>query len=235
MNCIAALSSLSDWMCGNLVAKAAQQYASWLYTPPYFIELLLWIEDKRFAVHFGTDPFAVTRALVFNLGRRGSVIQGASTIAQQVYTIRLREKGEFSRSLAYKVKQSAWSVYASAMMGKAFLLREYIGTVYWGRSYCGIDNAAKGYFNVSRDALSISQSFFLAERLAAPNRVSVPRIANLLSRVPIDLTLARNGGTLAELVSLYEQIYGCGGEMWLSLEKYCRPSGRRTSMSLSVR
>jgi membrane peptidoglycan carboxypeptidase len=206
-------------MCRNLVAQTARQYSNQLYTPDYFVELLFWVEDKRFGVHFGMDPLAIMRAIIFNFWRQGGALQGASTIAQQLYTIRLRRSGAFSRSLPYKVKQISWSFYASAAKSKTSILSEYVSTVYWGRSYHGLDQAAEGYFSATRRSLSITQSFFLAERLANPNRVSVRRISNLLKRIPIRLTLAHNGATLGDLIALYEQIYGCGGEMWQLLGK----------------
>jgi membrane peptidoglycan carboxypeptidase len=219
MSRISALSSLSDWTCRNLVARTAREYSNLLYTPDYFVELLFWVDDKRFAVHFGVDPVSIMRAIIFNLGRQGGTLQGASTIAQQLYTTRLRCSGGFSRSLPYKMKQIGWSLYASAAMSKATILDEYVSTVYWGRCYRGLDMAADGYFNATRASLSIAQSFFLAERLAAPNRVSVGRISNLFKRIPIKLTLARNGGTLADIIALYDEIYDCGGEMWQLLGK----------------
>jgi penicillin-binding protein 1A len=206
-------------MCRNLVARTAREYSNLLLTPDYFVELLFWVEDKRFAVHFGTDPVSIMRAIIFNLGRQGGTLQGASTIAQQLYTIRLRRSGGFPRSLPYKMKQIGWSLYASATKSKASILGEYVNTVYWGRCYRGIDMAAEGYFNATRASLSIAQSFFLAERLAAPNRVSVRRISNLLKRIPIRLTLTRNRGTLADIIALYEEVYDCGGEMWRLLGK----------------
>jgi penicillin-binding protein 1A len=205
-------------MCGTLVTQTARRYSSFLHTPDYFVELLFWVEDKRFAVHFGIDPIAVARAMVFNL-RRGAALQGASTIAQQVYTIRLTRSCKVHRSFPYKVQQASWSLYASAARSKASILDEYVSTVYWGRSYHGLDAAAKGYFNAARGSLSMAQSFFLAERLAAPNRVSVRRISNLLKRTPIKLALLRNGVHFSDIINLYEGIYGCGGEMWQLLAK----------------
>jgi penicillin-binding protein 1A len=205
-------------MCGAFVAQKARQYSCVLNTPAYFVEFLFWVEDKRFAVHYGVDPIAVIRAIVFNL-RRGTVLQGASTIPQQVYTIRLSRSHRVFRSFPYKLKQVSWSLYASAARGRASILDEYVNTAYWGRSYHGLDKAAQGYFNVTRASLSIAQSFFLAERLATPNRVSVPRISNLLKRTPIKLAFLRNGASLAEIIDVYEGIFGCGGEMWQLLGK----------------
>src|SRR5713101_5974719 len=97
MTCTAALTAVSDWMCESLVARAAQQYSRVLFTPCYFVELLLWVEDKRFAVHPGVDPAAVVRATLFNFGGRRA-LQGASTISQQIYSIRVARSLRFSRS-----------------------------------------------------------------------------------------------------------------------------------------
>jgi membrane peptidoglycan carboxypeptidase len=217
MGCTTALSSLSDWICGPLVAQTARRYADIIYTPEHFVEMLFWIEDKRFSIHFGVDPIAVARALVFNL--RGGALQGASTIAQQIYNIRIRRSRKVTRSWAHKVRQAGWSLCHSAAKSKASILKEYVDTVYWGRSYNGLDNAVAGYFKATRDSLSAAQSFFLAERIAAPNRVSVPRISNLLKRTPIRLNLARNGSTPADVAGIYERVYGCGGEVWQVLAK----------------
>jgi len=218
MSCTTALSSLSDWTCRTLVARKARQYSGILNTPAHFVELLFWVEDKRFAVHFGVDPISVARAIVSNV-HRGSRLQGASTIPQQVCTIRLSRFCRVCRSFPYKLKQVSASLYLSAAKSRASILDEYVNTVYWGRSYHGLDKAAQGYFNGTRKSLSIVQSFFLAERLAAPNRLSVPRISNLFKRTPIQLALLRNGATLADIIDLYERIYSCGGEMWRLLGK----------------
>src|SRR5271168_4965871 len=102
MNCTAQLSSISDWLCSTLVAQSLKRYSSITYTPDYFIEMLFWVEDKRFPVHLGVDPIAIARAIVFNL--TGGTKQGASTISQQVYTIRLSRRGRIARSLSYKIK-----------------------------------------------------------------------------------------------------------------------------------
>jgi len=217
MNCIATLSSFSDWLCRPLVSQTVRQYSSVIYTPEHFVEMLFWIEDKRFPIHFGVDPVAIARALLFNL--RGGALQGASTIAQQIYTIRISRSSKFSRTTAYKIRQVLYSLRLSALNTKAAILREYLDTVYWGRSYHGLDRAVAGYFGSTRAALSVCQSFFLAERIATPNRVSIRRISNLLARTPIRLNLERNGATTRDVIRVYEQVYACGGEMCQLLAK----------------
>lgn len=217
MSFISALSSFSDSLCAGLVTEKAKHYSKILRTPDHFVEMLLWIEDKRFPIHIGVDPIAMVRALVFNL--RGRTRQGASTIAQQVYGIRLSRSQRISRSYSYKLKQIAHSIRYTLEVNKPSLLREYVDTVYWGRSYCGLDRAAEGYFGTKRQRLSIEQSFFLAERLAAPNRVSILRLSNLLHRTPIKLRLVHAGVSISDVIRIYKQIYPCGGASWQLLAK----------------
>ena len=210
----AALSSLSDWLCRPIVSRGARGLAEAVSVPDYFIEMLLWVEDKRFLIHFGVDPLAMIRAMLFNV--RGGVVQGASTISQQVYTIRWSNAGGGYRDWRYKAKQIPWSLVHSILNRKREILKEYLNTIYWGRSYFGIDNAAKGYFNRTRQSLSVAESFFLAERLAAPNRISLGRISHLLRRSPIEATLCCHGCTAGEVLRLYRYVYGSRGDL-------CRP------------
>lgn len=208
----ALLSCLSDWICAALVYRMARRYSEAIHTPNHFVEMLFLIEDKRFPTHIGVDPIAITRAVLFNL--RGRSLQGASTITQQLFTIRGDRSVRRSRSLGYKLAQAFWAVGQSAVDSKESILRRYVDAVYWGRSYYGLDRAAEGYFGRSRRSLSAAQSFFLVERIATPNRVSAKRISNLLERHPIRTTFARNGTTIRELFRLYEEVYGNGGRMW---------------------
>jgi len=212
VNLTAKLTSLSDWMFSPLVARAAGTYSDAIQTPSHFIEMLFLVEDKRFPIHIGVDPIAIVRAIAFNL-RRGQ-IQGASTLTQQVFTVRIARSKGVTRSLTYKLGQSLWALGQSVFGNRASLLREYVETVYWGRSYYGLDRAVEGYFGKSRALLSVAQSFFLAERIAAPNRVSRRRISNLLDRMPIKTSIARNGATIQDVRKVYEQVYGRGGETW---------------------
>ena len=214
----ALLSDLSDRLCAPLVAYGAERLARAVSAPIHFVEMLLLIEDKRFTVHFGVDPVSIVRALVFDL--RGGALQGGSTIPQQLYNVRAHRAGTAQqRTLGYKFRQSAWAISCSAKLSKVRILTEYVAYVYFGRSYFGLNKAAKGYFCVSPYELSVEQSFFLAERIAAPNLISPRRIANLLSRHAVIKTLERYKVEPNDVVNFYENRYGCGVEICHLLEK----------------
>lgn len=209
------LSTLSDWLFGRLASQAADKYSSTIQTPRHFVEMLLLIEDKRFSLHPGLDPIAIIRAICFNARRTSR--QGASTIPQQIATMGMARGAQLSRTYSYKLTQITRAIVSSITKSKVSLLTEYVNTVYWGRSYHGLDEAAKGYFGVQRTSLTPAASFFLAERIAAPNRVCPQRIQNLLERTPIKNNLVRNGATPAEVPNLYKHIYG--GPAWKFQER----------------
>jgi len=211
------LSKLSDVFSDPIVSAFARRYALALQTPNHFVEMLFLVEDKRFPIHFGIDPIAIGRALIFNA--RGCRLQGASTIVQQIYTIRRSKLHPPVRTIGHKVDQSTWAILHSLSTPKISILTEYVETVYWGRSYRGIDSAARGYLNSLRQNLSAEQSFFLVERIATPNGVSAARICNLLRRSAISRKIRSGGMRVSEVVRIYDHIYGCGGNLWRMLAK----------------
>ena len=215
----ALLSDLSDRLCAPLTAHTACSFAKAVSAPIHFVEMLLLIEDKRFALHFGVDPVSIARALIFDLG--GNALQGGSTIPQQLYNVRSYrvECAPRARTLAYKLRQTAWAISNSAKFSKVRILTDYVANVYFGRSYYGLDSAARGYFQASRSTISIEQSFFLSERIAAPNRISSSRIANLLLRPAIIKALNRYMIDTRTIINLYDSRYGCGAEICHNLEK----------------
>jgi membrane peptidoglycan carboxypeptidase len=198
----------SELTFNPIVTAKATRVAPIMNVPAYFLVQLLQIEDKRFFLHPGVDPIAVVRASAANIVGYG-VVQGASTITQQLYNIRRDEKGlARHKGVTNKVLQTAWALAKDARSSKLEILEEYLGTVYWGRSYRGIDAAALGYFNTTRDQLTPAQSFFLAERLAGPNIIIVDRVRALLRRSPILRLLSEYGDSWEELSAIYDEHFG---------------------------
>lgn len=203
----------SESIFNSMVTTAAGRFASALDVPEHFLVQLLHIEDKRFLLHPGVDPLAIVRAVIAN-GTRSGAIQGASTITQQLYNVRRDAKGvRRRRGLVNKGFQAAWALSEEAHRSKFDLLEEYLNTVYWGLSYHGIDEAVSGYFETTRERLTVAQSFFLVERLASPNSVLPGRVQSLLQRKSISEVLLRNLETHEELVALYNEHLRCGDKL----------------------
>jgi transglycosylase-like protein len=199
----------SDSLFWPTVRRTAQRFAPALEVPDYFLEQLLAIEDKRYLVHPGVDPLAMGRAALANL-RGDAAFEGASTITQQLYDARRELAGApRPRSLGRKLYQAFWALRENARRSKLAVLREYLEIVYWGRDYHGLDQAAEGYCRTERQGLTPAQGFFLAERLASPNRVYLARLREQLRRDGLGQFFTGQAAQ-AELVALYDQHFGCG-------------------------
>lgn len=77
--------------------------------------------------------------------------------------------------------------------------------MYFGRALYGVEAATRGYFGGAAAGLSAGQAFFLAERIAAPNRFCIARIANLLSRPTVSAVLGAERHALADV---YARVFG---------------------------
>lgn len=227
MNCtrpseaVAVLRSFqvaSDAAFAVLVDRSAVRLAPVLGVPYHFLVHLLSIEDKRFLLHPGVDPIAIARASVAIALRIGRV-QGGSTITQQLYAVRYGRPSSatWSRRLTWKVRQTIWAFREDARRPKASILAEYLSGVYWGKSYYGLDAAAAGYFATAKGNLTVPQSFFLAERLARPNTVSLARLRMLLERPAIRSLCLEKSDMIEQLVKIYDGRFACGRELWQAL------------------
>jgi membrane peptidoglycan carboxypeptidase len=180
-------------------AAFVRQSAVDLGVPAHLLELLLLIEDKRFPWHKGVDVVALVRAAKRNV-TAWRFREGGSTLAQQLYNIEQVKAGrEYKRNLRSKFAQIRYGLSITRKLTKTQVLAEYLGNVYWGFNYLGIDDATYGYFGKTKSELTVLESFFLAERLACPNRYSRARLANILRRQGIQFVLDKNGSS-AELV-----------------------------------
>ena len=129
-------------------------------------------EDRRFRSHWGLDLRGNVRALAANL-RAGGVRQGASTITQQL------ARGLFlgnARTFGRKLDEMAIALGLEALLSKDQILEMYLNSVYFGRDaaggIAGVGVAAKRFFGVSVEHLSLDQSALLVGMIPAPNLYS---------------------------------------------------------------
>lgn len=192
----------SDLLCAPLLRYAARRLAPAVCTPPHFLYLLFSVEDKRFLLHGGVDPLAMLRAAGANLAG-GGALQGASTLTQQLWNIAREQARARRRTLSAKWRQWRWALRHQRRHSKRAVLAAYLERVYWGRSYHGLDEAARGYCATERPCLSVAQSFFLVERLASPNVLRPRRVVTLVRRRCIAPVL--RAADRVELLELYQR------------------------------
>jgi penicillin-binding protein 1A len=123
-------------------------------------------EDVRFFDHGGIDYLGIARAAWANL-RAGSVIQGGSTITQQVAKLLLLSK---ERSLARKIREALLAHRIEKRLSKKQILGIYLNHVYLGHGAYGIGSAASAYFGKNVEDLSPGEAAMLAAMPKAPGR-----------------------------------------------------------------
>lgn len=133
---------------------------------------VLAVEDERFYYHRGVDPVAVLRAFVANV-RRGGVVQGGSTLTQQLMKNFFLES---DRTLERKVKEALMALVTEWMYTKDQILENYLNEIYLGQNgsqgIFGIWEAARFYFVKEPEQLTVGETAMLAGLIRAPNRYS---------------------------------------------------------------
>ena len=125
-------------------------------------------EDSRFYQHQGFDIQSIFRALFKNF-EAGHIVQGASTITQQVAKLMyLSPEKKYSR----KVKEAILSYKIDKYLTKDEILNLYLNQIYLGHGTYGIESASIGYFGKSAKELTLPEAALLAGLPKAPNTYS---------------------------------------------------------------
>ncbi|MFQ5894387.1 MAG: penicillin-binding protein 1A [Nitrospinota bacterium] len=136
--------------------------------PLHLRQATLAIEDSRFYRHRGVDPVGILRAAWANL-RAGEVVQGGSTITQQVAkTLFLNPE----KTLVRKVREAILALRIEGRFSKDRILNLYLNLVYYGHGAYGVEAAARLYFGKSIGALTLAEAALLAGLPRAPARYS---------------------------------------------------------------
>ncbi|MFA6237105.1 MAG: PBP1A family penicillin-binding protein [Bacteriovorax sp.] len=136
--------------------------------PSRVIDAFLSAEDDKFFEHKGVDYFGLARAMFANF-RAGKVVQGGSTITQQVAKSLLLSS---ERSIARKVKDFILAQRIEEKLNKKEILYLYLNQVYLGGGYYGIKAAAHGYYNKELKDMTVAEAAMLAGLLVAPGKYS---------------------------------------------------------------
>ena len=136
--------------------------------PPVLIKAVLATEDRRFFYHFGLDPIGLLRAAGRNW-RSGEVVQGGSTITQQlVKNLFLEPKRTWSR----KAEEFILALWLESRFTKQDILELYLNRVYFGGGNYGIAAAAHSYFAKTPQELTLAEAALLAGLIKAPSYFS---------------------------------------------------------------
>lgn len=133
--------------------------------PDQLVKALIATEDKNFYKHPGYDLFGLGRSMVANV-LAGRVVQGASTITQQLSRILfLSNEKTFTR----KIKELQVAAQIEKTISKDKILEMYLNNVYLGSGAYGVKGAAKIYFNKNLNELTLSEMALIAGLPQAPS------------------------------------------------------------------
>ncbi len=125
-------------------------------------------EDARFYKHKGIDVLSIFRAFYKNI-EAGAIIQGGSTITQQVTKSFLLTP---ERSYARKIKEAILAYRIDKKFAKDEILFLYLNQIYLGHGAYGVEAASENYFGKSASELNLAECAILAGLPQAPSRYS---------------------------------------------------------------
>lgn len=132
---------------------------------------VLAIEDKNFYEHIGIDIPSIVRAFFVNI-QAGKIVEGGSTITQQLVKNLLIPEKERTRTFARKIKEILLALEIERKINKDKVLELYLNQVFWGNRAYGVQRAAQRYFNKDASNLTLGESAYLAGLLKAPSALA---------------------------------------------------------------
>ncbi|MCC6849706.1 MAG: PBP1A family penicillin-binding protein [Deltaproteobacteria bacterium] len=128
-------------------------------------------EDASFYRHKGIDVLGIARAAAANF-TAGTVVQGGSTITQQVVKSLLLSP---EKSYERKLKEILLSLRLERQLTKDEILYLYLNLIYLGNGAYGVGAAAQEYFGKDVADLDLAEAALLAGLPQAPSRYSPVR------------------------------------------------------------
>lgn len=122
-------------------------------------------EDKNFYKHKGYDVSGLARSTFANL-LSGHVVQGASTITQQLARILFLSN---EKTYTRKIKELIVAVRIEKTIPKSKILEMYLNNVYLGSGAYGVEGASQIYFNKHLKQLTLAECALLAGLPQAPS------------------------------------------------------------------
>lgn len=155
---------------GSLITTLRQEenreLLSYDEIPPHVRNAVVAIEDSRFFTHKGIDAKAILRALYKNAAT-GEIVQGGSTITQQLVRNSLEEVGR-EQTIERKVKEASFAYQVDSSYSKEKILELYMNTVYFGQGAYGIQTAGQTFFGKNAKELTLGEGATLAGLIKSP-------------------------------------------------------------------
>ncbi|MFH1690870.1 MAG: PBP1A family penicillin-binding protein [Candidatus Eisenbacteria bacterium] len=173
---------------------------------PHLVNAIIATEDREFRQHWGVDVYAILRATVSNV-RAGRVVQGASTITQQLArSLFLTQEVSLTR----KLKEALLALRIEQTYSKDRIIELYLNQIYFGGGAYGVEAAAQNLYGIPASELNVAQSALLAGLPKNPSGYSPRRHADraamrrslVLSMMVDDGVISTDEAAAADTVAL---------------------------------
>ncbi len=139
-----------------------REYVSLKDIPKPLIDCTLAIEDKRFYVHGGVDFSANVRAIFAIVKSGGELVQGGSTITQQLARNVFLPYIKSQKTLNRKVQEIVLARSLESKFTKEEILENYLNNIFYGAGAYGVKAAASTYFRKDISELTLAESALIA-------------------------------------------------------------------------
>lgn len=127
------------------------------------------IEDAEFYEHSGIKPTAILRAIIANLTPGSGLVQGGSTITQQVIKNTVLTT---DRTITRKLKEWVLAIKLEKILTKDQILATYLNETPYGGSVYGVEEASRAFFGKSAKDIDLAESAYIAAVAQAPTYYS---------------------------------------------------------------
>lgn len=136
--------------------------------PTHLIDAFRAAEDERFYDHVGVSPWDVLVSAYWNF-RSAGIVRGASTITMQLARKTLEDVGT-DRNIERKIREALAALQIESRYVKDQILEFYLNQIPMGNGVYGVQAAARYYFGVDVQDLSLAQCATIAGLTQIPER-----------------------------------------------------------------
>ncbi len=146
---------------------------------PIMRKAIVSIEDYRFYQHGALDLKGTLRAFVTNQANSGEVVQGGSSITQQMVKQTLIDQAKGNKrqiaaatadTYERKIKELRYAIAFEQKYSKDWILERYLNISYFGDGAWGIEAAAQHYFSKPAAELRLPEAALLAGIVKNPTQ-----------------------------------------------------------------
>lgn len=136
--------------------------------PQVLRDAVLAIEDARYYDHIGIDPIRIVGSAIANL-RAGEIVQGGSTITQQLIKLSVFST-DFQDQTLERKSQEAWlAIGLEREYTKDEILTLYLNKLFYSNNTYGAKTAADNFFDKPIQDINLAEAALLAGLPQAPS------------------------------------------------------------------